>query len=129
MKLKLSQFSLLILLILPSLILCHCADKEEEHDNDVSDKQSVLQEGEKNILTLDEKTQQLIGLSTIETNRAPVAAIVWFNGNAWYYVQRDSTHFFREKISENLLPSPQKIVVIGAQTLLSEEFRDEIGVE
>jgi hypothetical protein len=67
----------------------------------------------------------------------PSAAVVWSQGKAWVYLQKDGTRFIRQEVStqapvesgwfEKTRPSPgEKIVTQGAQLLLSEEFRAQI---
>jgi hypothetical protein len=66
------------------------------------------------------------------------SAIVWWQGKAWAYEQVSPTTFARREVptdnpvsggyfvpAANLAPET-KIVMVGAQTLLSEEFRSEI---
>jgi hypothetical protein len=64
----------------------------------------------------------------------PGSAIVWWQGKAWVYVQRDEKQFVRQKISTEIpanegyfvvkgLRRGERMVVKGAQVLLSEEFR------
>lgn len=69
----------------------------------------------------------------------PQSALVWWQGKAWIYVQKDDEHFVRREVPtdqpvENgfivrsgLLPNAT-IVIGGAQVLLSEEFRSQIQV-
>lgn len=70
----------------------------------------------------------------------PESAVVRDAGKAWAYAQTDATHFARRLIdNEHAFPNgwfvthgwqPQdKVVIIGAQTLLSEEHKSEIKVE
>jgi hypothetical protein len=67
----------------------------------------------------------------------PGSAIVWWQGKAWVYVQRDSEQFIRREVStknpaKNGYFAPkgfkagEKIVVKGAQMLLSEEFLPQV---
>ncbi len=67
----------------------------------------------------------------------PSGAIVWWQGKAWAYVQTAPERFSRREISTDTpLPSGwfvaagftpgERIVVHGAQELLSEEFRSQI---
>lgn len=69
----------------------------------------------------------------------PSSAVVWWQGKAWVYLQKDPEHFIRrEIITENPVESgwflatgftpEDQIIVIGAQLLLSEEFRAHIEV-
>lgn len=69
----------------------------------------------------------------------PYGAIVWLQGRPWCYVEQQAGRFVRrEVLTSNPTPegffviagfNPQdRIVTIGAQTLLSEEFRSQIQV-
>jgi hypothetical protein len=70
----------------------------------------------------------------------PNSAIVWWQGNAWAYVQTAPGRFVRQLVptgeplangifvSTSFSPHEQ-IVIRGAQTLLSEEFRSQIQPE
>ena len=69
----------------------------------------------------------------------PASAVVWWQGKAWVYVQTDEDHFGRRAIAtetpvqegwfvEKGLSAGGRIVVRGAQLLLSEEFRAQIQV-
>lgn len=67
----------------------------------------------------------------------PRDAIVWWNGRAWAYMQTVSNQFVRREVSTEM-PIPngwftakgfspgEKVVVTGAQQLLSEEFRSRL---
>lgn len=69
----------------------------------------------------------------------PQSAVVWWQGKAWIYVQKDDERFVRREVPtdqpvENgfvvrsgLMPNAT-IVIGGAQLLLSEEFRSQIQV-
>lgn len=69
----------------------------------------------------------------------PTDAVVWWQGRAWVYVQRDPTLFARRElatdspvpggwfIAQGISPD-QRVVTKGAQQLLSEEFRAQIDV-
>ncbi|MGB6067878.1 MAG: hypothetical protein WBG50_23985, partial [Desulfomonilaceae bacterium] len=70
----------------------------------------------------------------------PSSAVVWVKGAAWVYVQKPGDRFVRQRV---LVDNPVKggffvqkglspkvrIVVKGAQQLLSEEFRSQIVEE
>ena len=70
----------------------------------------------------------------------PSSAVVWVKGAAWVYVQKPGDRFVRQRV---LVDNPVKggffvqkglspkvrIVVQGAQQLLSEEFRSQIVEE
>lgn len=67
----------------------------------------------------------------------PSAAVVWHRGSAWVFVQSDSTRFTRHEVSTaapvatgyfvtKRFHAGQRIVVGGAQVMLSQELRSEI---
>lgn len=69
----------------------------------------------------------------------PHSAMVWWQGKAWIYVQKDDVRFVRREVptdhpiengfvvNSGLMPNAI-IVIGGAQLLLSEEFRSHIQV-
>ena len=70
----------------------------------------------------------------------PAPAVIWWQGKAWVYAQKDPTHFVRREVSTETpagegwfvssgMSAGDRIVVSGAQTLLSEEFRSQIQGE
>lgn len=69
----------------------------------------------------------------------PDSAVVWWQGKAWVYVQKDTGRFARREIStdqpvqngwfiEKSFSAGDWLVTSGAQLLLSEEFRAQIEV-
>ena len=69
----------------------------------------------------------------------PGSAIVWWQGQAWVYVQKGSDRFIRRKISTETpvkggwfilkgLTAGDRIVVKGSQLLMSEESRSQVQV-
>jgi len=63
----------------------------------------------------------------------PTSAVVWSEGKAWVYQQTGASQFTRRTIATDLplangyfvsqgLPTGDKVVTVGAQALLSEEF-------
>lgn len=68
----------------------------------------------------------------------PAGAIVWYGGQPWAYVQSDNTHFQRRPVNprtpqdgdfvvtEGFKPA-ERVVVRGAQLLLSEESRAQLS--
>jgi len=67
----------------------------------------------------------------------PASSIVWWQGVAWVYVQKNPTQFLRQEVSTGSpvrdgffatkgITGKDRIVVKGAQILLSEEFRPKI---
>lgn len=75
----------------------------------------------------------------IQTVIVPQSALVWWQGKAWIYAQKDDEHFVRREVptdqpvengfivGSGLMPN-DLIVTGGAQMLLSEEFRSQIQV-
>ena len=70
----------------------------------------------------------------------PAEAIVWYAGKPWAYIQIDEEHFSRRSLLNPIQASDSwlvtenfkvgdKIVISGAQTLLSEEFKYAIPDE
>lgn len=69
----------------------------------------------------------------------PDTAVVWWQGKGWAYVQKDSNRFVRREVPadapagggwfvEKWFSEGERVVVRGAQMLLSEEFRSEVQV-
>jgi hypothetical protein len=69
----------------------------------------------------------------------PASAIVWWQGKTWVYGEKDENHFVRREISTETpvqqgwfvakhLAAGDRLVVRGAQLLLSEEFRAQIQI-
>ena len=69
----------------------------------------------------------------------PQSAVVWWQGKAWIYVQKDGDRFARREISTDQpiengfvvrsgLTANDRVMVDGAQLMLSEEFRSQIQV-
>lgn len=66
----------------------------------------------------------------------PESAVVWQDGRAWVYMQQDEEHFLRRAVALEVgredgwsvhgLRADARVVVTGAQQLLSEEQRAEI---
>jgi hypothetical protein len=66
----------------------------------------------------------------------PPSAVVWKDGKAWVYVERGEGSFVRKQVSADAqavgsfvvsnLPAGTRVVVRGAQLLLSEEFHTEV---
>ena len=71
--------------------------------------------------------------SAMEGVVVPTSAVVWWEGRAWVYQQTGESQFTRRAVPANVpfaagyfvssgLPSDKKVVTVGAQALLSEEF-------
>lgn len=69
----------------------------------------------------------------------PTSAVVWTQGKAWVYVQEHGTRFERRALPTDVplddgwfvtrgLAVSERVVTVGAQSLLSEEFRAQIQV-
>ncbi len=69
----------------------------------------------------------------------PSGAVVWLQGRPWCYVEQQSSRFVRREVATaNPLPdgwfvvegfrADERVVTVGAQTLLSEEFRSQVQV-
>ncbi len=69
----------------------------------------------------------------------PASAVVWWQGKAWVYVQKDEEHFVRREIATDApvregwfvaqgLSAESRLVVTGTQLLLSEEFRAQVQI-
>lgn len=67
----------------------------------------------------------------------PLAAVLWYGNQSWVYLQIDPEHFIRRAVATNT-PAPggyfetglqpgQKVVVTGAQLLLSQELQPQLG--
>jgi hypothetical protein len=67
----------------------------------------------------------------------PASAVVWWEGRAWAFLQRDGTHFTRRQVSteapseggwfeEKGFSPGDRVVIRGGEALLSEEFRARI---
>lgn len=81
----------------------------------------------------------------LETNRqngvfVPASAVIWHLGQAYFYIQSGHEQFTRHLLKNPLqsdngyfvaqgLPPGEKLVISGAQMLLSEEFRNQIPDE
>ncbi len=69
----------------------------------------------------------------------PDSAVVWLDGKAWAYVQKGREKFVRQEVATNHpvgkgwfvtknFQDGDRVVVQGAQLLLSEEFRAQIQI-
>jgi membrane fusion protein, multidrug efflux system len=70
----------------------------------------------------------------------PDSAVVWWQGTPWFYVETVAGHFVRRQVPTNVrvehgwfvtsgVVPGDKIVTVGSQDLLSEEFRSQIRTE
>ncbi len=96
-------------------------------------------ESSQSTVALDPEAQVKSGIISrpLENGFIPASAVVWAEGKAWVYVEKDSGHFFRREISTEKkakdggfigrdFSAGDKVVVTGGQMLLSEEFRSQI---
>lgn len=72
-------------------------------------------------------TLRSVGEPKREPAQVPESAVVWVDGKSWVYVQEGNGRFERRELP-GIAPK-ERIVVNGAQTLLSQEFRSQIHVE
>lgn len=85
----------------------------------------------------------LVEGASVEGRIIPLAAVVWWAGRAWVYT-RDGEHTYSRReiptdmpvdrdggfaVPADLLGPDPRVVTVGAQMLLSEEFRSQIQVE
>lgn len=61
--------------------------------------------------------------------RVPESAVVWLDGKPWVYVQESGGRFARRELGAQAVAPNERIVVTGAQMLLSQEFRSQIHME
>lgn len=80
-----------------------------------------------------------VGKNEVSGVIIPDSALVWWQGKGWVYVQKDSSRFVRREVpsdapvesgwfAEKGFTAGERVVVRGAQMLLSEEFRSEVQV-
>jgi hypothetical protein len=105
--------------------------------------------GGNDVITLDQNVRLRSGIIAVPLESVsyhqktmvviPSSAVVWLNNKAWIYVQKDEDHFVRGAVSteepfkdgwlvEKNTIDGNKIIISGAQLLLSEEFRSQIPV-
>lgn len=79
------------------------------------------------------------GTPTMQSVLIPGSAVVWLQGSAWAYFEVATRAFARRRITADIpgtgggyivrdLAIPARVVVRGAQMLLSEEFRAQVHV-
>jgi hypothetical protein len=61
--------------------------------------------------------------------RVPESAVVWLDGKPWFYVQETSGRFVRRELGTQAVAPNERVVMTGAQMLLSQEFRSQIHME
>lgn len=114
--------------------LTHCAEHDADDDEEeeaLEAQQTVEHHGDHIIIVMNHATQQRLGLRvmSVDTDAIPSSAVVWADGRAWYYWRTHVTHLQRAPLIPTSTGVIRDIVVIGAQVLLSEEFRDHIEAE
>ncbi len=128
---------------------------EQEHERPVTVAYRVTIEHGETVITLDTVTQKISGIETRTLVPGfsmdargrhtpgvviPDSAVVWLDGRAWAYVQKDRERFIRQEVVTNHpggkgwfvtknFQAGDYVVVQGAQLLLSEEFRAQIHIE
>lgn len=61
-------------------------------------------------------------------SRIPESAVVWLDGKPWIYVEEAPGHFVRREFEASRIAPDARVVISGAQMLLSQEFRAQIQV-
>lgn len=61
--------------------------------------------------------------------QVPESAVVWLDGKPWVYVQESDNRFVRREFGAQTVAANQRVVITGAQMLLSQEFRSQIHME
>ena len=61
--------------------------------------------------------------------RVPESAVVWLDGKPWVYVQEPGGRFVRRALGAQAVAPHERVVIAGAQMLLSQEFRSQIHME
>ena len=72
------------------------------------------------------------GISSVTGVAIPADAIVSWQGKTWVYVRRDATHFSRREVAGQFttnIAAGTQVVITGAQLLLSQEMRSQLGEE
>jgi hypothetical protein len=128
---------------------------DQERDKPITAAKRVSFAHGETVITLDEVTQKISGIDTkalmpgfsedagekqILGVVIPDSAVVWLDGRAWAYVQKGRGSFIRQEVVTNhpvekgwfvtkKFQNGDRVVVQGAQLLLSEEFRVQIQIE
>lgn len=58
--------------------------------------------------------------------RVPDSAVVWLDGKPWVYVEESGGRFVRREFGAHGVAPSERVVVSGAQMLLSQELRSQI---
>lgn len=61
--------------------------------------------------------------------QVPESAVVWLDGKPWVYVQESDSRFVRREFGTQTVAPNERVVITGAQMLLSQEFRSQIHME
>jgi hypothetical protein len=127
---------------------------EQEREKPITVAKRVSIAHGETVITLDEVTQKTSGIDTkalvsdfsVDTERKhtpgvviPDSAVVWLDGRAWAYVQKGRESFIRQEVVTShpvvkgwfvtkKFQNGDRVVVQGAQLLLSEEFRAQIQI-
>ncbi len=127
---------------------------EQERERPIKAPYRVSSARGETVITLDTATQKISGIVTKalapgfyeghgEKHKpggvVPDSAAVWLDGKAWAYVQKGRERFVRLEVSTNHpvregwfvtnnFAAGDRVVVQGAQLLLSEEFRSQIRI-
>jgi hypothetical protein len=116
----------------------HRAD-EDQHDKPVEIPSRVETAQGATVLRLTEAESKAAGLAIagVSGPSIPDAAVAWFEGKPWVYLEKSPLHFQRAAVTIRSydsgryavdgLPPEARIVTRGAQVLLSEEQRGAGG--
>ena len=116
---------------------------EQERERPIKPPSRVSLQNGITTITLDQETQAKCGIETENPKRIDEgflispSAVVWLDGQAWFYVQQTPDQFLRKKITVDQstdhgqliakgIKDQTRLVIKGAQLLLSEEFRSQI---
>ncbi len=121
---------------------------ERESERPINIPSRVSVEHGESVITIDVASQKLNGIATTTLSPTsvagypgvivPDASIVWFDGSAWAYFEKEEERFVRRRVSvdhrvgegfvTDKFSSGDRVVVQGAQLLLSEELKSQIHI-
>lgn len=116
-----------------------CARREESAEGSKHEEQSAHAEAQetRGIVILDAEAMAQSGIVVAPPQpsarpRIPESAVVWLDGKPWVYVEegrgRLVRRFVRRELGAQDVVPNARVVITGAQMLLSQEFRAQIQV-
>lgn len=131
-----SSISFLFLVLLASSAMHRQAMADDDERSQQTETPSRVKDG---IITINEKTFTKAGLAVTPVTEKegktviPVSAVIWWDGKAWVYAQKDTNSYVRHAIEITAtlpdgfyeitdLPKGSILITRGAQLLLSEEL-------